>query len=63
MDLRQIHRELDAFMVPRSDEFECQGQRSKFKVTRDKTEKTAASFPLTMGDFIFPLKPSFKLMF
>jgi len=35
-------------LVPRSDKFECQGQRSKVKVTRDKTGKTAASSPLTM---------------
>ena len=32
-------------LVPRSDEFECQGQRSKIKVTRDKTGKTAESSP------------------
>ena len=35
-------------LLPRSDEFECQGQRSKVKVTRDKTGKTAASSPLTV---------------
>ena len=26
-------------MVPRSDEFECEGQRLEAKVTRDKNEK------------------------
>jgi len=31
---------------PRSDEFECEGQRSKAKVTRDKkNEKTLLSHP------------------
>jgi len=35
-------------LVPRSDEFECQGQSSKVKVTRDKTEIIAASSPMTM---------------
>jgi len=35
-------------LVRRSEEFECQGQRSKVKVTKDKTGKTAASSPLTM---------------
>jgi len=34
MDLRQIHRE--DVLVSRLDEIECQGQRSKMKVTTDK---------------------------
>jgi len=34
-DLRQIYAE-NACLVPRSDEFEGHGQRSKVKVTRDK---------------------------
>jgi len=33
--LRQIHTN-DVLLVPRSDEFEGQGQRSKVKVARDK---------------------------
>ena len=33
-DLRQVHRK--TCLVPRSDELECQCQRSKVKVTRDK---------------------------
>jgi len=33
-------------LVPRSDEFECQGQRSKVKVTRDKKK---LSTPVTSG--------------
>ena len=35
-------------LVPRSDEFESQSQRSKAKVTRDKTGKTATSSLLTV---------------
>jgi len=35
-------------LVPRSDEFECLGQRSKVKVIKDKTWKNAESSPLTM---------------
>jgi len=34
MDLRQIHRE--DVLIPRSDNFEGQSQRSKVNVTRDK---------------------------
>ena len=32
-------------MVPRSDEFECQGQRSKVKVTRDKKRAVHSHHP------------------
>ena len=35
-------------LVSSSDEFECQGQTSNVKVTRDKTGKTAESSPLTV---------------
>jgi len=35
-------------LVAHSDEFLCQGQRSKVKVIREKIGKTAALSPLTM---------------
>ena len=34
-----------------SPEFECQGQRSKFKVTRDKKRKLPSHFPIDNAQY------------